>query len=101
MVLCSAVNGWVSGVLAAVLLAVPLAMGASEHPVDIEVFTRPGCPHCAEAEHFLAALARERPELRIVRRDVAADRAALDRLRALAHDPRPDRARRSRLRRGR
>jgi glutaredoxin len=83
MVLCSAVNGWVSGVVAAVLLAVPLAMGASE-PVDIEVFTRPGCPHCAEAEHFLAGLARERPELRIVRRDVVADRAALDRLRALA-----------------
>lgn len=67
-----------------VLLAASLAMGASEQPVDIEVFTRPGCPHCAEAEHFLAALARERPELRIVSRDVVADRAALDRLRALA-----------------
>ena len=72
------------GVFAAVLLAVSPAMGASENPVDIEVFTRPGCPHCAEAEHFLAALARERPELRIVRRDVVADRAALDRLRPLA-----------------
>jgi glutaredoxin len=66
------------------LLAVSLAADASEPPVDIEVFTRAGCPHCAEAERFLAVLARERPEMRIVVRDVVADRAALDRLRALA-----------------
>ena len=66
------------------ILAVPLVTGASEPPADVEVFTRSGCPHCAEAEHFLAALAREHPELRIVTRDVVADRAALDRLRAVA-----------------
>jgi len=78
------VNGCVVWTAIVVLLAASLAMGASERPVDIEMFTRPGCPHCAEAEHFLAALGREHPELRIVRRDVVADREALDRLHALA-----------------
>ena len=31
-----------------VLLAASLAVNASEQPIDIEVFSRPGCPHCAE-----------------------------------------------------
>ena len=36
----------------------------------VEVFVREGCPHCAKAEEFLARLARERPDLDIVIRDV-------------------------------
>lgn len=51
---------------------------------DLEVFVREGCPHCAQAEHFLAGLARERPELRIVIRDVSRERAALERLQEIA-----------------
>jgi glutaredoxin len=68
----------------ALLLAASPAVVAGEQPTDVEVFTRAGCPHCAEAERFLATLARESPGLRVVVRDVAADRAALARLRALA-----------------
>jgi len=78
------VNGCVARVAIVVLLAASLAVDASEQPADIEVFTRAGCPHCVEAERFLATLARERPEVRVVVHDVAADRAALARLRTLA-----------------
>jgi glutaredoxin len=56
----------------------------SERPADIEIFVREGCPHCAKAEIFLAALGRDRPELRIVIRDVGKDPAALARLKAMA-----------------
>ena len=63
-------------------LLVALAAGADEPPT-LELFTRPGCPHCARAETFLAELEARRP-LRIVRRDVTREPEALDRLIALA-----------------
>lgn len=79
---------------AAVLLLALAAGGASAaetsgraatvQPADIEVFVREGCPHCARAEAFLATLAQQRPELKIVIRDVLKDPAALNRLRQLA-----------------
>jgi glutaredoxin len=50
----------------------------------VEVFVREGCPHCASAEEFLARLARERPSLTIVIRDVQKEAAALERLQELA-----------------
>jgi hypothetical protein len=53
-------------------------------PVDLEVFTREGCPRCAAAKIFLAALAREQPSLTIQVRDLATDHAARVRLKALA-----------------
>ncbi|WP_255556657.1 glutaredoxin domain-containing protein [Methylococcus sp. Mc7] len=62
----------------------------AEAPADVEVFVRPGCPHCEEAEAFLDALARERPALRVLIRDVVQDRRALARLQAPAaehHEP--------------
>ncbi|MDD2767882.1 MAG: NrdH-redoxin [Methylococcus sp.] len=55
-------------------------------PADIEAFVRQGCPHCEQAEVFLAALGRERPGLRILIRDVVQDKAALARLQALASE---------------
>jgi glutaredoxin len=73
--------------------AVDAAMGASAPApavtptapaTVVEVFVREGCPHCAEAERFLARLAKERPDLRIVVRDVGKERSALDRLKELA-----------------
>jgi glutaredoxin len=67
-----------------VAVVVPAAHAAAGPSADLEVFTRAGCPHCAAAERFLAELRRERPDLVIVVRDVAADPAALARLRALA-----------------
>ncbi len=55
-------------------------------PPTIEVFVREGCPHCAKAEEFLAQLGKERPELRIVIRDVQKEPAAMQRLQALARE---------------
>jgi hypothetical protein len=66
------------------VLAVVASASADGPPPDVELFTRHGCPHCAAAHEFLGALARERPGLRIVVHDVAADPEALARLRALA-----------------
>jgi glutaredoxin len=47
----------------------------------LEVYTQPGCPHCAAAEAFLADLAAARPELEVRVSDVTADADALARLR--------------------
>jgi glutaredoxin/cytochrome c biogenesis protein CcdA len=55
-----------------------------EEPADIEVFVRQGCPHCAAAKTFLAALERERPSIRIRLRDLDRDPGARARLQALA-----------------
>ena len=63
----------------------PSAAASTDRPRQLlEVFVRDGCPHCAKAEEFLADLARERPDLDIVIRDVLAEPAALDRLREIA-----------------
>ena len=53
-------------------------------PPDLELFTRAGCPRCAAAKQFLTELQAARPSLRVQERDVVADRAARDRLAALA-----------------
>ena len=76
-------------VLALVLtsLACPLWSAAIEpagEQPDIEVFVRQGCPHCTEAKRFLEDLQRDRPNLRIVLRDVGQDPTALRRLQELA-----------------
>jgi glutaredoxin len=69
----------------------PSAAPVATHPAakaDIEVFVREGCPHCAEAERFLAVLAREQPRLAITIRDVTKEPAALERLQELARENR-------------
>ncbi|WP_437285537.1 NrdH-redoxin [Sorangium sp. So ce406] len=55
-----------------------------EPRVDVELFTRKGCPRCDEAKRFLTELESRRPGLRTLVADVVEDRAALDRLRAIA-----------------
>jgi len=64
------------------------AIGQTENidpsTVDLEVFSRPGCPHCAAAAPFVEALQRERPELRVRISNVEDDPAALARLKDLA-----------------
>jgi thiol-disulfide isomerase/thioredoxin len=52
--------------------------------VDLEVFTRAGCPRCAVAAPFLTDLQRERPTLHIRVYDVEEDPVALKRLEELA-----------------
>lgn len=71
--------------LAAALIAFPVR--AQVPPAaDILMFSREGCPHCADAKVFLANLAQRRPELRIEIRDVEQDPAALALLRSLAEE---------------
>jgi len=63
-----------------------MAAGAPARAADpdrIELFVREGCPHCGQAEAFVAQLGRERPGLTIVVRDVTKDEAALARLQEL------------------
>jgi glutaredoxin len=65
------------------LLLVAAAHAAGADDSRIELFVREGCPHCAEAEKFMAALGSERPALTIVVRDVQKDPEALARLQEL------------------
>jgi glutaredoxin len=75
--------------LAAVLLLVSLGATltvAQDAPAEttVAVFSRPGCPHCAQARHFLDQLTRERTDVRIVVHDVTSEPGALERLEALS-----------------
>ena len=58
--------------------------GAATAAPQLEVFVREGCPHCAAAKVFLAQLARERPDLKIVYRPVDEDPQARDALVAVS-----------------
>ncbi len=51
--------------------------------VELEVFVREGCPHCADAKVFLEKLRAQEPRLAVTIRDVWRDPTALDRLQAL------------------
>lgn len=52
--------------------------------IDLEVFVREGCSHCADAKKFLAVLQKEQPELQIIFHDIQKDPAELERLKTLA-----------------
>jgi glutaredoxin len=51
----------------------PNASARALEPVVLELYTRDGCPRCAEAKSFLATLSRARPALRIVERPIDTD----------------------------
>ena len=73
--------------LAAVLLCTPWAVPASANELtclDIEVFVRDGCPHCAAAEEFLQRLELRYPELTVSLYEVSSDPRARERLFALS-----------------
>lgn len=55
----------------------PVACEITQGVPDLEVFTRPGCPHCADARVWLVDLQADHPELCVVVRDVVAEPAAL------------------------
>lgn len=60
-----------------VAASAPAQAGAGQNV--LEVFVREGCPHCAAAKEFLATFAGERPNLRIVLRQIDQDeRARID-----------------------
>ncbi|MGE0387179.1 MAG: glutaredoxin family protein [Gammaproteobacteria bacterium] len=64
--------------MTAAALALLLAAGARAE--QVEVFVRAGCPHCEAAHLFLETLQRERPDVRIIERDVGREPGALERL---------------------
>lgn len=72
--------------LLAVCLCLPARLAADLQSVqgELEVFTRPGCPHCEDAKLFLEELRREQPDMPIVVHDIWQDPAARERLQALA-----------------
>jgi glutaredoxin len=78
--------GFILGLWLLWLAGPSMAQTADATPpaVDIEVFTRAGCPRCAAAKRFLDNLQQERPGLRIVVHDVGQDPTALARLKELA-----------------
>lgn len=82
------VAGWCLRLLLAYLILAPAYAADPPAPDRIEAFVREGCPHCANAEQFLAQLQAERPALSIVIRDVQKEPAALDRLKELAEQTR-------------
>lgn len=51
--------------------------------VDIDVFVREGCPHCAKAEQFLQTLQHDQPTLKIAIHDVVKEARALEQLQQL------------------
>ncbi|MDE2311448.1 MAG: glutaredoxin family protein, partial [Betaproteobacteria bacterium] len=85
--LLASIAGWSGAAFAMAADSAPASgMESVSQPADIEVFVREGCPHCAKAEAFLAALKQEQPELRIVMRDVLKEPAALERLKRMAEN---------------
>lgn len=60
--------------------ATPTPPAADASSVELVVFVREGCPHCAKAKAFLADLASRRPDVRIVYRPVDQDPAAAEEL---------------------
>lgn len=79
--------GWAQPGFAASSTQIIEQAGAEQ--AAIEVFVRKGCPHCAEAEQFLAALQLEKPQIRVVIRDITEDTQAFERLKTLA-EARPE-----------
>lgn len=64
--------------------AFAMASPEAGYGATVELFVREGCPHCAKAEAFFTQLAKERPDIRIVIRDVRKEPAALVRLKEIA-----------------
>lgn len=81
---CRAHSFWTRlRLLAGAALLLASAASRAGDATEIELFVRPGCPHCAAAEAYVAGLARERPNLRVVSTDLQRNPAALPRLREL------------------
>lgn len=66
------------------LLATLAASLAHAQQPTLEMWSREGCPYCAEASAYLDALHERRPDVRIVVYDIHRDRGARDRLLALS-----------------
>jgi len=61
-----------------------IARAETREPPVLEVFTRPGCSHCARAKEYVNDLRARRPDVRVIVSDIVADPASRARLRELA-----------------
>ena len=79
---------WLVALVALTCALAPAAVAApgADARVELVVYVRDGCPHCADAKVFLAEVARNRPDLRIVLRAVDRDAAAREELMQLSRD---------------
>jgi glutaredoxin len=66
---------WLAGAVVCLFALTVYAATNTDDPA-LQVFVREGCPHCADAKVFLATLASQRPQLRVVLRPVDSDPAA-------------------------
>lgn len=66
------------------VLAPTMAFAATQDTPTLEVFTRPGCSHCARAREYVRELRARRPDVRVVTSDIVADAEARARLREIA-----------------
>jgi glutaredoxin len=72
------------GLLAvALLLALAAALAHAQQPT-LEMWSRDGCPYCAEASTYLDELRQRRPDVRIVVYDIYRDAGARERFLALS-----------------
>jgi hypothetical protein len=69
--------------LLALLLMLGPALACAQEPT-LEMWSREGCPYCAEARVYLEQLRQRRPELRVIVYDVYRDAAARERFLALS-----------------
>ena len=74
----------VRALVVALLVVATVAVAPVARAADVELFTREGCPRCAQAEAHLQALAAATPALVVSVHDVGRDAAARSRLAALA-----------------
>lgn len=66
------------------IVLVPAPADAQPSTPTLELYTRPGCSHCARANEYLHDLQLRRPDLKVVVLDIAADPNARERLHELA-----------------
>src|SRR5690606_33981804 len=57
--------------------------GQIERLLTVELFSREGCPHCAQARRYLPVWQRRYPAFRFVEREIVRDTAARARLEEL------------------
>lgn len=81
------IGRWWVRLVALLALAGVIALGgvARAAPV-LELYTRPGCPHCVDAKAWAQQLRERRPDVEVVERDVLADPEARRALETLVRE---------------
>jgi glutaredoxin len=77
-------SAWLPRLVAVLALLIAITVGSVARAAPVlELYTRPGCPHCVEAKRWAQELRERRPGAVFVERDVLADAQARRDLEAL------------------